>query len=263
MSTTLNLVDRLLARGRNFQALGRDFDAHHILSRLADFRDLPADVAEETQARLAELCLRRKRHKKARRHLTAALRHQPDNARYHYLMATAVEADKKADPERAAEHFRRALELDPEQPKCLGDYGLVAIRLGQSEEGLQCLRRAVEVAPDDPDVLQRLVKGLCLANRPDEARTTLRIALFTHPRDRRFRNLWDRFQFDQLRQEQEAARLSGPAGTDEDVPVLLPFVRVEEGSSRKARRIRRDGPSSLPSPHADRPSWLPDRRNVK
>src|SRR6516165_667734 len=168
MMPTLNLVERVLAMGRRYQEAGRHRDAVVVLMRLSRFRYLPAEAAEETQARLAEIHLKRRKYKRARRHLTAALRHQPDNARYHYLMATAVEADKKADPERAAEHFRRALELDPEQPKCLGDYGLVAIRLGQSEEGLQCLRRAVEVAPDDPDVLQRLVKGLCLANRPDE-----------------------------------------------------------------------------------------------
>jgi Tfp pilus assembly protein PilF len=260
MSKTLNLVDRLLARGRKFQNLGRDFDAQHILSRLAGFRELPAAVAEETQARLAELCLRNKRHTRARRHLTAALRHQPDNARYHYLMASAVEADNKADPERAAEHYRRSLDLDPEEPQCLGEYGLLAIRLGQAEEGLQCLRRAAAAAPDDPDALQRLVKGLCLANRPDEARTALRIALFGHARDRRFRQLWDRFQFDQLRQEQEAARLSGPFQTEEDGPVLLPFARA--AGSAKPVRIRRDGPSSLPSPHGDRPSWVPDRKKT-
>jgi Tfp pilus assembly protein PilF len=263
MSKTLNLVDRLLARGRQFQALGRDFDAQHIFNRLAGFRELPAAVAEETQARLAELCLRRKRHQKARRHLTAALRHQPDSARYHYLMAAAVEADSKADPERAAEHYRRSLELDPEQPRCLGQYGLLAIRLGQTDEGLQCLRRAVEVAPDDPNALERLVKGLCLANRPDEARTALRIALFSHARDRRFRQLWDRFQFDQLRQEQEAARLTGPTAGPDDGPVLLPFAGAEANRSRKTGRIRRDGPSSLPAPHNDRPSWLPDRRSVQ
>ena len=58
MSMTLNLVDRLLARGRHFQQLGRDHDAIDTLGRLSQFASLPAEVAEETQARLAEINLR-------------------------------------------------------------------------------------------------------------------------------------------------------------------------------------------------------------
>ena len=58
MSMTLNLVDRLLAAGRNLHKLGREQDALHIFSRLSGFRQLPAEVAEETQVRLAEISLR-------------------------------------------------------------------------------------------------------------------------------------------------------------------------------------------------------------
>src|SRR5262245_10936674 len=122
MSTTLNLVDRLLARGRHFQEIGRDHDALQMLGKLAGFRELPAAVAEETQARLAEINLRRKRPRKARRHLTAALAHQPESARYHYLMARAVEADRRGDPERALEHYRRSLAINPDQADCASEY---------------------------------------------------------------------------------------------------------------------------------------------
>ncbi len=52
MSTTLNVVDHLLARGRNFQKVGRDRDALHIFNQLAAFRDLPAAVNEETLSTL-------------------------------------------------------------------------------------------------------------------------------------------------------------------------------------------------------------------
>jgi Tfp pilus assembly protein PilF len=262
MSTTLNLVDRLLVRGRHFQNLGRDHDALHILGRLAGFRELPAEVAEETQLRLAELYLRHQRLKKARRHLTAALRHQPDNAQYHYLMATAIEGDPKAEPERAAAHFRRSLVLDPDQPQCLGEYGLLAIRLGQSEEGLKCLRRATELAPDDPQALERLVKGLRLTNRPDEAHTALRVALFRNPRDGRLRKLWIDFQFDQLRQQQEEARLGSNAGAG-DGPNILPFVPLPRIHKPLPDGVRQDGPSSLPAPHLDRRTWAPHRRHFQ
>src|SRR5262249_31788289 len=102
MSRTLNLAAHLLARGRSLQELGRDDDALDILGRLACFRELPAAVAEETQARLGELHLRRRRFRKAGRCLTAALAHRPNNARYHYLLASALDAPDKGEPERAA-----------------------------------------------------------------------------------------------------------------------------------------------------------------
>src|SRR3954447_2164718 len=83
MSRTLNLVDGLLLMGRRHQQLGRARDALTILARLASFRELPREVAEETQARLGEIQLRRRKYHRARRHLAAALHHDPENARYH------------------------------------------------------------------------------------------------------------------------------------------------------------------------------------
>jgi Flp pilus assembly protein TadD len=267
MSTTLNLVDRLLARGRHFEKLGRDHDALHVLGRLATFRELPQDIAEETEARLAEIHLRRGRLRKARRHLTAALAHQPDNAHYHSLMGRAVEADGCADPERALEHYCRSLEVDPDQPECLCAAGLLAIRLGQSGEGLRNLHRAVELAPDDPEALGNLVKGFCLVKRDEDAAKALRIALFRHPCDLRFRKLWLDFQFNQLRREQEAARFDreGNAGADPG-PTILPFVRPAGPTprARAGRRIlRHDGASGSQPPHRVQPAPLPDHRHAQ
>src|SRR5262249_20119066 len=159
MSRTLNLVDGLLALGRRQQQLGRFDDALRILTRLASFRELPAEAAEETQSRLAEILIRRRRFAKARRHLAVVLLHQPDNPHYHYLMATALDAGAVSQPERAVAHFRRSLELAPEQPRYLCDFGLAVLRLGKTEEGLACLRRALQLAPDDPAVLAKVMKG--------------------------------------------------------------------------------------------------------
>src|SRR5438046_2467787 len=122
MSTTLNLVDHLLLRGRRFQDLGRTHDARAVFGRLLGVHELPAPVAEEVQARLAELELQRHKYLRARRHLTAALAYQPANAHYHQLMAYALEEDDKGDPERALEHYRLSLQADPEQPDCLSAF---------------------------------------------------------------------------------------------------------------------------------------------
>jgi tetratricopeptide (TPR) repeat protein len=261
MSTTLNLADRLLSLARTYHDLGRTHDAQRILARLSAFRELPPPVAEETQARLAEIHLDSQRFSRARRHLTAALGHQPKSARYHHLMAQAIEADPKSDPQRAAEHARRSLELEPDQPDCLCEAGLLAIRLGQTEEGIAQLRRAVELRPEDPDILARLVEGLHQAGRTEEARKALRLALFRNGRDRRLRKLWNGFQFDQLRREQETSRLQR-TGRADDGPVILPFIRIESGDAARDR-VRHDGPASLPSPHAKRPTGRHTRRHIQ
>jgi tetratricopeptide (TPR) repeat protein len=263
MHPTLNLIDHLLARGRHHQEGGRTHEALQVLTRLADFRELPGAVAEETQVRLAELALRRRKYAKARRHLTAALAHQPENARYHHLMATALLAEERGDRQRAADHFRRSLELDPDQVKCLVDAGLLAVRLGHTEEGLARLRRAVELAPNDADVLAKLVKGLRLAGRPDEVRSALRAALFRNPREPRFRRLWNEYRFRQLRRRQEADRpdrVALPAA--DDGPVILPFVRLFAGTPAAAG-MRHDGPATVAPPHLPWAARRADQRHIQ
>jgi tetratricopeptide (TPR) repeat protein len=266
MSMTLNMVDRLLERGRLFQQLGRVHDAIEILGRLAKLDSLPAEVSEETQARLAEIRLERNQLRRARRHLTAALVYQPNNARYHLLMARAVEADGRADPERALEHYRRSLELDPDQPECLSKCGLLSVRQGQSEAGLDHLRRAVELDADNPELLQRLVHGLCLLRRPDEARKALRIALFRHARDHRFQKLWNDFQFEQLRKQQESEAMTGSSVTADTRPTILPFIRpTREAAQTPAipKIIRQDSPECTRPPHHPRITRLPRRRHAQ
>ncbi len=227
MINTLNLVDRVLALGRRYQEVGRHRDALSVLTRLAKFRHLSSDAAEETQARLADIYLKRRKYKNARRHLAAALRHQPDSARYHYLLAVALGGEEGGDLERAGVHYRRALELDPGHAHCLADYGHLLLRLGQTDEGLSRLREASEREPGDVEVLSKLVKGLRLCGRTDEARSTLQRALFRNAHSPRYRKLWDEFRFHRARCRTDAQRRE--SGSDDETgerPVLLPFVRV-------------------------------------
>ncbi len=263
MSKTLNLVDRLLARGKNFQQLGRNQDALEVFDQLAGFRELPPLVAEETQVHRAEILMQRGEYRAARRHLAAVLVQQPDNARYHYLMATALRCDEEGDAHRAARHYRKSLEIDPDQPECLSEYGLLALGQGKVLEGLKCLRRAVELTPDDPDLVGQLVEGLLEVGRQDEARKALQAALFRNARDGRFRKLWSDFQFQQLREEQQEERyeLANLKGGDQG-PVLLPFLRpISEPAAAfsRGKRIRQDAPSPLSPPHLPRPAGTPSR----
>jgi lipopolysaccharide biosynthesis regulator YciM len=259
MSTTLNLVDHVLAMGRRYQDAGRTREAVRVLGRLASFREIPAATAEETQVRLAELQLKRRKFARARRHLTAALTYQPNSARLNHLMATATQADDRGDLDRAAEYFRRAIELEPENVPCLAQGGLLAVRLGHTEEGLALLRRAVERDADNADVVAMLVKGLRLAGQADEARAVLRAACFRNPHVRRFRRLWEEYQFQQARNRQDGQRRRRRLHEGEEA-VLLPFVRVNR---EEHGTVRRDGPATVGRPHMARPARRIDQRHVQ
>jgi tetratricopeptide (TPR) repeat protein len=248
MNGTLNLVDHLLAAASRCQEQGRLREAVRLLTQLASFRELPAVVAEQTQARLAELHLKRRKFKRARRHLAAALQHAPDGAIYHYNMATAFANDRDGDLERAADHYRRSLELNPEQVKCQYEYGLLQVRLGETEEGLGRLRKAVEQAPADADAVAKLTKGLRLAGRTEEAGAALRAALFRNPRGPRFRKLWHEFQFHQLRQRQDMERIRRTASRRHNAPVILPFVRLDPPHTPTEKPLG-DEPATVAAPH--------------
>ncbi len=251
MSRTLNFFDQLLAQGRHLQTLGLRHQATRLFSRLAGFRSMPPGISEEAQKRLGELRLEGGQFHKARRHLAAVLAQQPGNARSHFLMATAVAADDQAEPQRALEHLCQAVALEPDNADYWCEFGLTALELDKTEDGLQALRRAFKLAPDNAEVVAKVAEGLRLAGRLDEARTLLRTAQFRNPRDGRFTNLWKDFQFQVLHNEQEARRRqTQPA--EERGPILLPFVRPAAGSPprRSGRRHYRTDDASPPTgPH--------------
>jgi len=264
MSRTLNLVENLLTLGRDRQNVGRLADAFTIYARLARFRDLPADVAKETQVRLAEIQIHRRKYERARRHLAIALTFQPDSAYFHRLLGDTLSAQGEANWERAAEHYRRALALDPEQVECLTAWGLLAIRMGLAEEGLDCLRKAVQLREDDPQVLGQLVKGLRQVGQIDEARAQLRAAMFRRPRDRRFRKLYTDFQFQQLRAEQRQARWKN--ARDEEGPVLLSFTEAaatRQTTAGTGKVLRLDPAAGLNTPHGKRVGRHADKRQAR
>lgn len=245
MMHTLNLFAHVLDRVRRYQQANQLVRAHAILRRLARFRNLPAEIAEQVEVRLAEGLLRRRRFRAARRHLRAALRHRVC-ARYHYLMALACHHDPHGDLDRAARHYRRALRLSPRWVRCLTEAGLLDIARGCSERGLGLLRRAADLAPDDVLTIGKLARGLCRSGRPEEASTVIRLARFRAPRCPRLQQLAADLQVSLLRRRQETGRL----GTRDDrAPVLLPFVRLLS-FPHAAAPLRHDGAAAaLPGPH--------------
>jgi Flp pilus assembly protein TadD len=260
---TLNLCECLLQMGRDWQAAGRLVEASRVLQRLAGFRDLPAAVAEETHSRLAMIFLQLREFKKARRHLTSVLFFRPSHAPYYFQLASALHHDDEADPFRAVRYYRQALRLDPDQPRWWIDFGRLLIQIGKPGKGVVALKKALSLDADNPVIVARLVEGLCLADRPGQARRVLRDARFRHPRDARFRKLWNDFQFRQVSESQFEPTVAPE-------PVILPFVRraalpaapVAEGDDASRGRIVRLDQASKPAPHLPKPGRLPDTKHA-
>ncbi len=252
MSKTLNLVTHLLDRSRYLRDVGRDHDANQLLSRLSRFQELPRAVAEETCTHLAESYLEQHKYRKAHRLLTAALAQAPNNARHHYLLARTFSEADDGKTERALEHFRKSLELNPDQSDCLSDCGLVCIQVGQIDEGLGYLRRAVELSPHDPQTVENLAEGLEQVERFDEAQQIIQAALFRNSRDVRFRRLWEDHQFQRLYREQTACK-THEAWDAERGPAVLPFIRP-------ALKIVRHDAAAQHAPHSGRRMGMSQRQ---
>src|SRR5262245_20135069 len=157
MSKTLHLVQGLLAQARRLHESGQHHRAANLFGKLASFGDLPPAVAEEIQSRLADVELRQGKYARARRHLRAAITHQPGNAEYHHRLGLVVDEDPNGRSETALAEYRRCLKLDPKNASYWCDYGYAAINAGEILRGLEALRKASTLAPNDPEVLDLVV----------------------------------------------------------------------------------------------------------
>lgn len=258
MSRTLNLVDCLLAQGRRLQQLGQLTQATSLLQKLSGFRTLPKEAAEQTQSLLADLQMRRGEFARARRHLRAALSHGPKNADYHHRFAVALEDDPDVDPAQALAHHARCVKLEPKNPRFQIDFAYAALNAGSTAAGLKALRKAQRLAPDDPEVLTCVVRGLTSEGLEEEARRLIRAALFRNARDLRFRAIWQRFQFDVAcgRQQPTLPQPKAPTPGAE----ILPFVRPRRKTSVGGKTIRCDGPATLEGPQGRAPRRRTSRK---
>lgn len=249
MSATVNFLDALLRQARRNQQAGQSARAGSSLAKLLAFPDLPAESAAEAHARSGELHLKARRFGKARRHLRAALRLAPDAARLHHRLALTLASDPNGSDETALRHYRRALELDPGRVRWRGEAGLLAIRLGRTDDGLALLRQAHDQAPEDAAALSRLVKGLCQAGKPDEALRQVRQARFASPRCGRLREMEADLLLARLRRDQDQTKAERRRAEE---PVVLPFQPRPAPTVATPEGKRYDGPQTLPGPHLAR-----------
>jgi Tfp pilus assembly protein PilF len=234
MSQTLNLIASSLATARDLQAAGRNRAAIDLLERLINFRQLPAAVAEEVHSRLADLYAELDEYKHARRHLTIALTFRPQHAAYHHRMGLWIENDPDTAIGRAGRYYRQAVRSEPDNAEYLTDYGCYLLDAGRLRSGRGALRRAFRLANHDAEMVARVAAALRDAGLADDARRLLRLARFRHPRDRRFKALWQQHQFAQLCAEQPSKT---PVHPGECRPVVVPFA----GSKQTTPTLRVSG----------------------
>jgi predicted Zn-dependent protease len=262
MKNAINLVRRLLVKGRKLRKLGVSEQALELFRRLAQFRRLPESVARETRRHLAHLYCERRQYRRARRLLAPRLLTDPHEPRWHYLLGRLAAQDVRCEPRQALWHFRRCLKLEPDNPRYLSAFGIFALNNGREKLGLRLLQRAYRLAPASPKVVRRYLKALKKLHRLGEARRLMQMCRFRLSHETWFQNLLAEFQFFMLHVQQRRSRRQRVASTE---PRLLPFVRVRQQLDRGAtvEPIRHDGPAILPAPHLPLPQRRPNQRHAR
>ncbi len=258
-SKTLPFAEHLLAIGRILDRMGQTHAAAHLMERVCRLEKLPSDVAEDAQVLLAELHLQRGEFKKARRCLSAALALASNEAHCHFLMGNAIEDDEDGNPQRALFHYRKCVKLEPENATYWCALGTLALRLGETEEGVEASTQAMTLAPDDNDILDDVVHALWDVEDLARARQILQAALFRDPRDQFRRALLAQQQFKELHAEQKEAKRRTLYG--HRPPAILRFA-IPKNAPTVTGHIRHDMPSGLPGPKRPLPRRTPDKRRA-
>ncbi|NNE62835.1 MAG: tetratricopeptide repeat protein [Gammaproteobacteria bacterium] len=113
--------------------------------------------------------------------LRAILKTEPDNA--HALNALGFTlADRTERYEEAYELIKRALDIMPEDPAIIDSFGWVNYRLGNYDEAIRLLRRALS-RYEDAEIAAHLGEVLWVSGKKEEARTVWQKALKKSPGD--------------------------------------------------------------------------------
>jgi tetratricopeptide (TPR) repeat protein len=113
------------------------------------------------------------------RDINTILEREPDNA--HALNALGYTlADRTNRLDEAMRYIKRAMELEPNEPAIIDSMGWVNYRMGNYDEALKYLRRAVGMM-QDPEIAAHLGEVLWVSGRHDEARRVWERALEEAP----------------------------------------------------------------------------------
>ena len=118
---------------------------------------------------------------KAEKCLTKALQIQPNSWSALWLRGKIFQ--RRGEYTEALEQFRRAHELNPEQPDVVREAGLTAMDLGDAEAGVYFCERAVALKPDDSGLFANLALAQLFAGQRKKALASAQKAVQRNPDD--------------------------------------------------------------------------------
>lgn len=177
-----NYIEAQMGRAESLEDMGAQEEAVAILSALAETRPELASV----QAAYGDILRRSEQFEEAIAAYSAVLDLvDPDQPRYwfiHYARAICYHQLDDWDPAEA--DFRRALELNPEQPNVLNYLGYSLVEQRRSfDEALGMIQRAVAARPDSGYIVDSLGWVYYRLGRFDEAVAPMERAVELEPND--------------------------------------------------------------------------------
>ncbi len=130
----------------------------------------------------------------------------PGFERAEFLNREGERRFRKNEMEKARAFFEMALEHDSNHAKACNNLGVFHWRQGDLEKALEYLYKALELAPEDPDILYNGSRVLAAAGETASAIDILRLYLQRNPRDEQ---AWEEYDSLLVRQVDERARGNG------------------------------------------------------
>ena len=242
MSRMLTFFESGFANATALAESGRYAAARHALNDLRAAGDLEPLASHRLHKTAADWAMRSERFPEARKHLRRALKLEPNDAAGHFALGQAHEADPFGCDRMAVRRYRKAIQLNANQPKYRATLGRALVRVDNLLAGVKILCRAAEAAPSDPEGLEIVSEGLREAGQADVAFRLMSHARFLAPHDAAIKKLWDRSRFGltaatQKSHRENAARAA--AARPVESPSVLPFLRVT-GANRDPKSRRDD-----------------------
>jgi TolB-like protein/Flp pilus assembly protein TadD len=174
----------------------------------------------------------RESYAKAQADAQKALALAPELAEAHEALACVLRDSLEFT--RAAEEFQRAVALAPGNARLLGDYGVFAAEMGQTEAGPAAARRALVLDPLGPDARATLGYALMAARRYPEA-----IKAFTDAKELTpvsgFLNAWLSFSYYAIG-DFPSARTACERADESNKPICFALVYEKLGRHADARQ---------------------------
>jgi Flp pilus assembly protein TadD len=237
----LSLFDGGLATATRLYAAGRTERPARLLGQVrAGATDTASAVKVLRVA--AAVAITAERYVRARRLLRDAIALTPTDAGLWFEMGRAFEDDPRGCDRKAARRYKKAAQLNANEPKFKATLGRAMVRINEVGSGVRQLCRAADAAPTDPEVLGVVAEGLREAGRAELAFQLLSKARFLAPKDQGIEHLWARAKYDMLAECQR--------GGSRPQAVSIPMLRVFNDAP--AQPTPRADVGQTPTPHIAR-----------